>query len=181
VRRDFHRQAIGLGLLKSVSARDYLKNPRRFSRFDAIGAGRDLLDPEASRTPRPGLLRTCLTTLKAAVRQNGPALAARSAANRARKPRSRRAGISLDLSKGQGGQTVGNTRSKPIRKPREPLNQLRTSPRTGRQAALDRARRKGGQEVKKHLRRRFKACFHQMLASEQLLAIHEPALGALLA
>jgi hypothetical protein len=41
MRREFQRQAIGLGKLKSVSASQFLKNERSYSRFDAVGAGRD--------------------------------------------------------------------------------------------------------------------------------------------
>jgi capsid protein len=112
VRRDFHRQAIALGLLKSVSARDYLKNPRRFSRFDAIGAGRDLLDPEAESNAAAGLLRTCLTTLKQQCAKKGlhwlRVLRQIALENHVLDVLD----IALDLSKGQGGQTVGNTRSK---------------------------------------------------------------------
>jgi lambda family phage portal protein len=112
VRRAFHRQAIGLGLLKSATAEDYLQNPRRYNRFDAIGPGRELLDPSSETDMATGLLRSCLTTLKAqcAKRQLHWIKVLRQIAleNHVLDV----LGISLDLSKGQGGQTVGNTRSK---------------------------------------------------------------------
>jgi capsid protein len=112
IRRDFQRQAIALGKLKSVTPRDYRDNPRRFSRFDAIGAGRELLDPEAETNAITGKMRACLTTLKEAC--------ARQQKHWIRVLRQIQLenrlldilGIALDLSKGQGGQVTGNTRSK---------------------------------------------------------------------
>jgi lambda family phage portal protein len=112
IRREFHRQAIGLGLLKTVSAEDYLDNERRFNRFDAIGPGRDLLDPETETNATTGLLRSCLTTLKQACARRGQhwirVLRQIALENHVLGT----LGIALDLSKGQGGQAVGNTRSK---------------------------------------------------------------------
>lgn len=112
IRRDFHRQAIALGKLKSVSAEQFLKNPRRYSRFDAIGAGRDLLDPEAETNAATGKLRACLTTLKQECARRGQhwirVLRQVALENRLLELLD----ISLDLSKGQGGQVVGNTRSR---------------------------------------------------------------------
>ena len=112
IRRAFHRQAIALGKLRSVSAERYLKNPRRYDRFDAIGAGRDLLDPEAETNAATGRLRSCLTTLKQECARKGlhwiRILRQISLENRLLDVLD----IALDLSKGQGGQTSGNTRSK---------------------------------------------------------------------
>jgi lambda family phage portal protein len=112
IRRDFHRQAIALGKLKSVSAEQFVENPRRFSRFDAIGAGRDLLDPEAETNAATGKLRACLTTLKQECARRGQhwirVLRQIALENRLLDILE----IALDLSKGQGGQVVGNTRSK---------------------------------------------------------------------
>lgn len=112
IRREFHKQAIALGKLKSVSAADYAKNPRRYNRFDAVGAGRDLLDPEAETNASTGRLRACLTTLKQECARKGQhwirVLRQIALENRLLDLLD----ISLDLSKGQGGQTVGNTRSK---------------------------------------------------------------------
>jgi capsid protein len=112
MRREFHRQAIGLDKLKSVSAEKYLANPRRYNRFDAIGAGRELLDPEAETNAATGKLRSCLTTLKLECARRGlhwiRVLRQIALENRLLDI----LGISLDLSKGQGGQVTGNTRSK---------------------------------------------------------------------
>jgi capsid protein len=111
-RREFHRQAIGLGLLKSVSASEYLKNQRKFDRFDAIGPGRDLLDPETETNAATGLLRSCLTTLKQSCARRGlhwiRVLRQVALENHVLDTLD----IALDLSKGQGGQATGNTRSK---------------------------------------------------------------------
>jgi lambda family phage portal protein len=111
VRREFHRQAIGSGRLTTVTAEDYLANPRRFNRFDAVGPGRELLDPAAETEMATGLLRSCLTTLKAQCAKRGlhwiKVLRQIALENHVLDV----LGISLDLSKGQGGQTQGNTRS----------------------------------------------------------------------
>jgi capsid protein len=112
VRRDIQQQAIALGKLKSVSAEQLLEEPRRYSRFDAIGAGRELLDPEAETNAATGKLRACLTTLKSELARRGlhwiRVLRQVSLENRLLDI----LGIALDLSKGQGGQAVGNTRDK---------------------------------------------------------------------
>ena len=112
IRNDFQRQAIALGKLKSVSAEELLANPRRYNRFDAVGAGRELLDPEAETNAAVGKLRACLTTLKAEAARRGRHwirdLRQIALENRLLSI----LGIAMDLSKGQGGQTVGNTRDK---------------------------------------------------------------------
>ncbi len=112
IRRDFHRQTIGLGKLQSVTARDYVANPRRYDRFDAIGAGRELLDPSAESDATANKLRTCLTTLKQECARRGQhwirVLRQVALENRLLDLLE----IALDLSKGQGGQVAGNTRSR---------------------------------------------------------------------
>lgn len=111
MRREFHRQAISLGKLKSVSASDFLGDTRRFLRFDAVGAGRDLLDPEAENNATLGKLRGGLTTLKieCARRQLHWIKVLRQMALENRL--AQLLGIVLDFSKGQGGQVDGNTRA----------------------------------------------------------------------
>lgn len=111
MRREFQRQAIGLGKLKSVSASQFLKNERSYSRFDAVGAGRDLLDPEAENNATLGKLRGGLTTLKieCARRQLHWIKVLRQMALENRL--AELLGVVLDFSKGQGGQVDGNTRS----------------------------------------------------------------------
>lgn len=112
IRRDFQQMAIAMGRLKSVTASEYRKNPRRYNRFDAIGAGRELLDPEAETSAITGKMRSCLTTLKEACARQGKhwirVLRQIQLENRLLDILD----ISLDLSKGQGGQVTGNTRSK---------------------------------------------------------------------
>jgi hypothetical protein len=91
VRREFHRQAIGLGLLKSVTADQYLANPRQFNRFDAIGAGpRACSIRNRDERATTGLLRSCLTTLKQqSCARRGLHWIRVLAANRPREPRAR--------------------------------------------------------------------------------------------
>jgi lambda family phage portal protein len=112
IRREFQRLAIGLGQLKSVSAKQFAAHPRRYNQFDALGAGRDLLDPEAETNAAAGKLRACLTTLKLECARRGlhwiRVLRQVALENRLLSILD----IALDLSKGQGGQVVGNTRSK---------------------------------------------------------------------
>lgn len=143
VRREFHRQAIGLGKLKSVTAAKFLANPKRFERFDAIGAGRDLLDPEAETNAATGKLRSCLTTLKQECARRGlhwiRVLRQIALENRLLDV----LGISMDLSKGQGGQVSGNTRSKRDQKDAQESGGKRTK------ATL----KTGGQPVKRRRRR----------------------------
>jgi lambda family phage portal protein len=86
MRREFQRQAIGLGKLKSVSASQFRQNERAYSRFDAVGAGRELLDPEAETNAALAKLRSGLTTLKMECARRRLALDQGAAAGGPRKP-----------------------------------------------------------------------------------------------
>lgn len=111
VRRTFNAQAAGLGLYKSVSSAAFLAELRRYQRFDLIGSGRELLDPEGETEAALSKLRGGLTTLKIECAKRGlhwiRVLRQISLENRV----AELLGVALDHTKGQGGQTEGNTRS----------------------------------------------------------------------
>lgn len=111
MRRRFNAMAVGLGRLSTVSATEYKSNRRRYDRFEAMGAGRDLLDPEAETNAAVGRLRAGLSTLKIECARRGlhwvRVLRQIALENRV----SEVLGVVLDFSKGQGGQVTSNTRS----------------------------------------------------------------------
>lgn len=64
VRREFNAIAAASGQFKSVSPSEFRKNQRTYQRFDAIGNGRDLLDPFKEGEARTARLRTGISTFK---------------------------------------------------------------------------------------------------------------------
>jgi lambda family phage portal protein len=64
VRREFMRQAVALGRLKSVTARLFLRNERRYQRVSLQPPGREQLDPEAETEAAAGRLRAGLSTFQ---------------------------------------------------------------------------------------------------------------------
>ena len=64
IRRQFNYMAAASGLYKTVRPSQFLANERTFQRFDAIGNGRDILDPGAEVTAKINKLRAGLATLK---------------------------------------------------------------------------------------------------------------------
>lgn len=71
VRKEFNAIAAASGLLKSISPAEFRQNQRTYQRFDAVGAGRDLLDPFKEGEARTTRLRTCLSTFKEECAKSG--------------------------------------------------------------------------------------------------------------
>lgn len=111
IRRDFSRQAVAAGLIKSVSAAELLANPSRFERFDAMGPGRDYLDPEAEYGAAAGRCRSAFSTLKLECARRGlhwiRVLRQIALENRVAELLK----VVLDFSKGQGGQVDKSPRT----------------------------------------------------------------------
>lgn len=64
MRRDFNAIAAASGMFKSLRPADFLANERTFQRFDAIGCGRDMIDPYQEGEARTSRLRTGISTFK---------------------------------------------------------------------------------------------------------------------
>jgi len=64
VRKDFNAMAAASGLFKSLAPAEFRRNQRTYQRFDAIGNGRDLLDPFKEGEARTTRLRTRISTFK---------------------------------------------------------------------------------------------------------------------
>ncbi len=96
--------------LKTVTVAQYMANRRKYERFEAIGAGRELLDPSAETEAALGKLRGCLSTLKLECARRGlhwirvlrQAAWENSVANLF--------GVVLDFTKGQGSAASSTTR-----------------------------------------------------------------------
>ena len=104
IRREFNAIAAGSGLFKNVSAAEFLKDQRRYQRFDAIGSGRQLLDPQVETEAAAARLRTGLTTLKLECARLGLhwIKVLRQLAIEGRFATA--LGVTLDFSKGEGGK-----------------------------------------------------------------------------
>jgi len=64
MRREFNAIAAALGLFKTVRRSEFLRDWRTFQRFDAIGTGRELLDPYKEGEARNKRLSTKFSTFK---------------------------------------------------------------------------------------------------------------------
>lgn len=64
MRREFNAMAAAGGQFKSLKPAEFLANARTYQRFDAIGNGRDLLDPYKEGEARTARLRTGISTFK---------------------------------------------------------------------------------------------------------------------
>jgi lambda family phage portal protein len=64
MRRDFNAIAAAAGAYQSLRPADFRANIRTYQRFDAIGNGRDLLDPFKEGEARTARLRTGMSTFK---------------------------------------------------------------------------------------------------------------------
>lgn len=110
IRRQFHKLAILSRKLKTVSVQEYLRDPRRFERFEAIGAGRDLLDPANETEAALAKLRSGLSTLKLECARRGlhwiRVLRQAAWENRV----AGKLGVVLDFTKGQGSAATSTTR-----------------------------------------------------------------------
>ncbi len=64
VRKQFNAIAAANGLFQSLRPADFRQNTRTYQRFDAVGNGRDLIDPFKEGEARTTRLRTGLSTFK---------------------------------------------------------------------------------------------------------------------
>lgn len=64
VRKEFNAIAAASGLFQSLSPAEFRRNSRTYQRFDAIGNGRDLIDPYKEGEARTTRLRTGMSTFK---------------------------------------------------------------------------------------------------------------------
>ncbi len=110
VRRQFNAQAAAAGLLKTVTVRQFAADLAKYQRFDLIGSGREALDPEAETEAAISKLRGGLSTLKIECARRGlhwirvlRQIAIENAVSGV-------LGVTLDYSKGQGGQVTQSTR-----------------------------------------------------------------------
>ena len=111
VRRQWNRLAVASGILKTVSPADYVRESRRYDRFDCIGPGRILLDAEMEMDTAIGQIRGGLSTLKIQAAKLGQNYIQLLRQIKLENILCEKLGITLDHSKGQGGQPTKNTRS----------------------------------------------------------------------
>jgi len=71
MRREFNAMAAASGAYQSLRPADFQANIRTYQRFDAIGNGRDLLDPMKEGEARTARLRTGMSTFKAECAKRG--------------------------------------------------------------------------------------------------------------
>jgi lambda family phage portal protein len=106
MRREFNQLAVASGMIESMQPREFNRYPQRYQRFDAIGAGRDLLDPLKETDAAMARLRGGLTTLKLECAKRGlhwiKVLMQQAVELRIAKMY----GVPLDWSKGQGGNVA---------------------------------------------------------------------------
>lgn len=104
LRQRFTSLALMTGRHKLVSAGNYMASPKRYLRFDAIGAGREYMDPEAQVSAVGSKIRMGISSLKIECARRGlhwvEVLLQRSIETTV----AGMLGVELDFSKGNGGQ-----------------------------------------------------------------------------
>ena len=109
MRRRFNELAALMGLIQNAPPSEFVANRKRFQRFEAMGPGRELLDPSAETEAAISRLRGSLSTLKIECGRRGlhwvRVLRQKALENRLAEV----LGIVLDFSKGQGGQVTQST------------------------------------------------------------------------
>lgn len=104
IRRAFNVQAAGRGLYQTVTPREFARDLRRYQRFDAIGAGRQLLDPLKETDAATAKLRSGLTTLKIECARQGLHWIKVLRQMAVERRIAEALGVMLDFSKGEGGK-----------------------------------------------------------------------------
>lgn len=108
IRRAFNVQAAARGLYQTVSPREFVRDLRRYQRFDAIGAGRQLLDPLKETDAATGKLRSGLTTLKIECARQGLHWIKVLRQLAVERRIAEALGVLLDFSKGEGGKVYSS-------------------------------------------------------------------------
>lgn len=109
MRREYNAEAVARGIVTSVSPRQFLENPSLYQRFDAMGPGREMLDPDKETTAAAGRCRAGFSNLKIELARRGlhwiRVMRQKALENRL----TELLGVVLDFSKGQGGQVDKTT------------------------------------------------------------------------
>ncbi len=111
VRRAVNAQFAMLRTYGSLSPAAFLRDEIRYQQFGVIGPGREQLDPEKETEAVLGKLRAGLTTLKIECARRGLHWVRVLMEIAREKAVAAHFGLTLDFSKGQGGERKGDTRS----------------------------------------------------------------------
>lgn len=104
IRREFNAVAAASGAFKTLSASQFLADRDTYQRFDAIGNGRDLLDPYKEGEARISRLRTGLSTYKEECAKSGEHWIRRLMQIAIEQKVTELFGVSLDFSKAGAGR-----------------------------------------------------------------------------
>lgn len=109
IRKRFNQEIAAEGRFRSVTPSQFLRNEMQLQTFDAVGAGRDFLDPEGEQEASVGKLRAGLSTLKEECGKRQRHWIRIMRQRSLEEKIAKRFGIVLDFSKGQGGQVEKST------------------------------------------------------------------------
>jgi lambda family phage portal protein len=109
VRREFNAIAAATGQFSSITPAEFRKNERTYQRFDAVGNGRDLLDPYKEGEARTTRLRTGLSTFKEECAKTGKHWIRVLMQIAVERKVAEMFGIQLDFSKGGGSGDAEET------------------------------------------------------------------------
>lgn len=111
IRKRFNAIAAAVGMFSTVSPDEFTANLRRYQRFEAMGPGRDLLDPDSETNAAISRLRAGLSTLKIECAKRGLHWVRIMRQAKLENQLATILGVKLDFSKGNGGQAAAtNTR-----------------------------------------------------------------------
>lgn len=107
IRREFNAVAAASGLFKTLRPAEFRANLHTYQRFDAIGAGRDLLDPFKEGEARTSRLRTGMSTFKEECARRGKHWIRVLMQLAIERKVSQMFGVDLDFSKSGSGASQG--------------------------------------------------------------------------
>lgn len=109
IRKLVNAQCVAMGHLKSISADEFRRDPNRYQNFWCIGPGRDQLDPASETESSLAKLRSGMSTLQLENGNRGLHWLQVLLQMRREMLVARMFGLTLDYSKGQGGQTASSS------------------------------------------------------------------------
>jgi lambda family phage portal protein len=106
IRREFNALAVAIGRYQRIKPSEFQKDLRRFQRFDLVTAGRQFLEPEKETDATMAALRSGLMTFKVGCAKLGFHWVTQLRQIARENLIKKMLGVTLDYSKGQGGQIV---------------------------------------------------------------------------
>lgn len=109
IRRDWTRLAIGRGIIRSIAPEDFNRSPYRYLAFDVVGTGRGDISQKEATEAAIDRMRSGLSDWQEENHRTGTYWRKRLRRMQAVNKETRKAGVVLDFSKGQGSAPLATS------------------------------------------------------------------------